>query len=159
MVTLCLSPVCSESTTLSTSAVLRPVLAGYERIKRMVFFGSMTKTLRIVKAIPFSSTFVASWWSILLRSACAPLGLCGLAEPHMSYSSAICLCLSPMIGKLNLLPEISSMSLIHCPCLSIVFALSPMSFTPLFANSGSSFANAPSSVVQLYKVNTSYACR
>lgn len=32
---------------------------------RIVFFGSMTNTLRIVNAIPFSSTFVASWWSIL----------------------------------------------------------------------------------------------
>ena len=32
---------------------------------RIVFFGSMTNTLRMVNAIPFSSTFVASWWSIL----------------------------------------------------------------------------------------------
>lgn len=31
----------------------------------MVFFGSMMKTLRMVKAMPFSSTLVASWWSIL----------------------------------------------------------------------------------------------
>ena len=31
----------------------------------MVFFGSMMNTLRIVKAMPFSSTLVASWWSIL----------------------------------------------------------------------------------------------
>ena len=48
-----------------TSAVFRPVLAGYERTVRMVFFGSIIKTLRMVKAMPFSSTFVASWWSIL----------------------------------------------------------------------------------------------
>lgn len=31
----------------------------------MVFFGSMMNTLRMVKAMPFSSTLVASWWSIL----------------------------------------------------------------------------------------------
>jgi hypothetical protein len=36
--------------------LLRPVEAGYERIRRMVFLGSMMKTLRMVKAIPFSST-------------------------------------------------------------------------------------------------------
>lgn len=40
----CLSPVWSESRTRRTSAVLRPVEAGYERIKRMVFLGSMMKT-------------------------------------------------------------------------------------------------------------------
>ena len=71
-----------------------------------------------------------------------------ISSTHMSYISAIFLCLSPMIGNLSLLPEISSMSLIQPPWLSIVFALNPMSLTPLFANSGSSFANAPSSVVQ-----------
>lgn len=32
---------------------------------RMVFLGSMTKTERIVKAMPLESTLVASWWSIL----------------------------------------------------------------------------------------------
>lgn len=53
VVTLCLSPVCSESTTRNTSAVLRPVEAGYERMRRMVFLGSMMNTLRMVKAIPF----------------------------------------------------------------------------------------------------------
>jgi hypothetical protein len=31
----------------------------------MVFLGSMMKTERMVNAMPFSSTFVASWWSIL----------------------------------------------------------------------------------------------
>jgi hypothetical protein len=40
------------------------------------------------------------------------------------------------------------MSLIHPPWLSIVFADRPISFTPRLVNSGSSFANAPSSVVQ-----------
>ena len=60
VVTLCLSPVCNESTTRSTSAVLRPVEAGYDKISRMVFFGSITKTLRIVKAIPLLSTLVMS---------------------------------------------------------------------------------------------------
>ena len=49
----------------STSAVLRPVEAGYERIVRTFLAGSMMKTERIVKAMPFSSTLVASWWSIL----------------------------------------------------------------------------------------------
>lgn len=53
VVTLCLSPVCSESTTRSTSAEFRPVEAGYDMIRRMVFLGSMTKTDRMVKAIPF----------------------------------------------------------------------------------------------------------
>lgn len=46
-----------------TSAVLRPVEAGYERIVRMVFLGSMMKTERMVKAMPLESTLVASWWS------------------------------------------------------------------------------------------------
>jgi len=32
----------------------------------MVFLGSMTKTERMVKAMPLESTLVASWWSILL---------------------------------------------------------------------------------------------
>jgi len=36
---------------------------------RMVFLGSMTKTERMVKAIPLESTLVASWWSILARSS------------------------------------------------------------------------------------------
>lgn len=67
---------------------------------------------------------------------------------YMSYFRAICLSLSPMIGNLRFVPEISLISLIHSPCLSIVFALSPMSLTPLFVNSGSSLAKAPSSVVQ-----------
>lgn len=44
-----------------TSAEFRPVEAGYERIVRIVFFGSTMKTDRIVKAIPFSSTLVVSW--------------------------------------------------------------------------------------------------
>ena len=64
----CLSPVWSESTTRSTSAVLRPVDAGYDRISRIVFFGSMMKTERMVKAMPFSSTLVASCSSILKDS-------------------------------------------------------------------------------------------
>lgn len=34
---------------------------------RMVFLGSMTKTERMVKAMPLESTLVASWWSILAR--------------------------------------------------------------------------------------------
>ena len=53
-----------------------------------------------------------------------------------------------MIGKLRFAPLISLMSLIHVLWLSIVFAESPMSLTPRLVNSGSSLANAPSSVVQ-----------
>jgi hypothetical protein len=63
----CLSPVWRESTTRRTSAVLRPVEAGYERIRRMVFLGSMMKTERMVNAMPLESTFVVSWWSSLKR--------------------------------------------------------------------------------------------
>lgn len=44
-----------------TSAEFRPVEAGYDRMVRMVFFGSMIKTDRMVKAMPFSSTLVVSW--------------------------------------------------------------------------------------------------
>ena len=65
VVILFLSPVCNESMTRRTSAVLRPVEAGYERMRRMVFFGSMMKTDRIVNAIPLESTLVVSWWSSL----------------------------------------------------------------------------------------------
>lgn len=61
VVTLYLSPVIKLSRALNTSAELRPVEAGYERMRRMVFLGSMTKTERMVKAMPFSSTLVVSW--------------------------------------------------------------------------------------------------
>jgi hypothetical protein len=54
VVTLCLSPVCRESIMRRSSLELRPVEAGYDRIVRMVFLGSMTKTDRIVKAWDFS---------------------------------------------------------------------------------------------------------
>lgn len=60
-----MSPVCRESKTRRTSAVLRPVEAGYERMRRIVFFGSIMKTDRMVNAIPLASTFVVSWWSSL----------------------------------------------------------------------------------------------
>jgi hypothetical protein len=60
-----LSDACRESITRSSSAVLRPVEAGYERIRRMVFLGSITKTERMVKAMPRESTLVVSWWSSL----------------------------------------------------------------------------------------------
>jgi hypothetical protein len=69
----CLSPVCRLSRTRRTSALLRPVEAGYERIRRMVFLGSMMNTERMVNAMPFESTLVASWWSILVH-----------VRPHMS---------------------------------------------------------------------------
>src|ERR1700735_5374546 len=62
VVTLSLSPVCRESTTRSTSAELRPVEAGYERIRRIVFLGSMTKTDRMVKALG-SVSKIAPWVS------------------------------------------------------------------------------------------------
>jgi len=42
------------------SALLRPVEAGYDRMVRMTFLGSMMKTERMVKAMPFSSTLVVS---------------------------------------------------------------------------------------------------
>lgn len=45
--------------------MLRPVEAGYERMRRIVFFGSIMKTDRMVNAIPLASTFVVSWWSSL----------------------------------------------------------------------------------------------
>lgn len=32
---------------------------------RIVFLGSMTKTERMVKAMPLESTLVMSWWSSL----------------------------------------------------------------------------------------------
>ncbi len=129
VVTLFLSPVCKESTTRNTSAVLRPVEAGYESMRRIVFFGSIMKTLRMVKAIPFWSTLVVSWWS------------------SISYANATFRSLSPMIGNLRVLPEISSMSLIHPPCESTVFADRPINLTPRLVNSGSSLAKAPNSVV------------
>ena len=68
--------------------------------------------------------------------------------PYMSYAKAILRSLSPIMGNLSLLPLISSMSLIQPPWLSMVFADKPINLTPRLVNSGSSFANAPSSVVQ-----------
>lgn len=55
---------------------------------RMAFLGSMMKTLRMVKAMPFSSTLVASWWSILeSRGQFAPgfetKALCALCYSHV----------------------------------------------------------------------------
>jgi hypothetical protein len=67
---------------------------------------------------------------------------------YMSYASATLRSLSPMMGNFSLLPLISSMSLIQPSWESIVFAERPMSFAPRRVNSGSSFAKAPSSVVQ-----------
>ena len=61
VVILCLSPVVSESTMRKISALLRPVDAGYDRMVRIVFLGSMTKTERMVKAMPLESTLVVSW--------------------------------------------------------------------------------------------------
>jgi len=57
VVTPFLSPVCRLSITRNTSVVLRPVEAGYIMVKRIFLFGSMMKTDRMVKAIPFSSMF------------------------------------------------------------------------------------------------------
>lgn len=67
---------------------------------------------------------------------------------HMSYAYATFLSLSPMIGKFKWAPDTSLMSLIQPSWLSMVLAERPMSFTPRLVNSGSSFAKAPSSVVQ-----------
>lgn len=36
-------------------------------MRRIVFLGSMMKTERMVKAIPFASTLVVSWWSSLYK--------------------------------------------------------------------------------------------
>ena len=73
VVTRCLSPVWRESSTRRTSAVLRPVEAGYDSIRRIVFFGSMMNTERMVKAMPLESTLVVSWWSSLVpRSGAFP---------------------------------------------------------------------------------------
>lgn len=52
VVTPFLSPVCSESTTRKTSAVLRPVDEGYCMVKRIFFLGSIMNTERMVNAIP-----------------------------------------------------------------------------------------------------------
>jgi hypothetical protein len=65
----------------------------------------------------------------------------------MSYAKAILRSLSPMMGKVIVMPAISSISLIHPPWVSTVFAESPINFTPRFVNSGSYFARAASSVV------------
>ena len=124
-----LSLVCRESTTRRTSAVFLPQLAGYVIIKRIVLAGSMMKTERMVNWTPLSSILVASWWSI------------------MSYKRAIRRSGSAIMGKDRWLPVISSMSLIHKRWESASLALNPIILTPLLVNSGSSFANAPSSVV------------
>ena len=73
--------------------------------------------------------------------------ICQDLSTHMSYASATLRSLSPMMGNLRLLPEISLMSLIQPSCESTVFAERPMSLAPRRVNSGSSFAKAPSSVV------------
>lgn len=78
-------PVWRLSRTRRTSAVLRPVLAGYERMRRMVFLGSMMKTERMVNAIPLLSTLVASWWSIL-----AILSVVSQMSRNLSYSHVVC---------------------------------------------------------------------
>lgn len=65
VVTPLLSPVCKLSTTRKTSLVFRPVEAGYIIVNRTFFEGSMTNTLRIVNAIPFSSMLVVSWASTI----------------------------------------------------------------------------------------------
>ena len=44
----------------NTSALLRPVEAGYDRIVRIVLLGSTMYTERMVKAMPLESTFVVS---------------------------------------------------------------------------------------------------
>lgn len=51
-----------------------------------------------------------------------------------------------MMGNLSFEPLISSMSLIHPPWESTVLAERPISLTPRLVNSGSSLANAPSSL-------------
>lgn len=53
-----------------------------------------------------------------------------------------------MIGNVNLEPVTSSMSLIHALWESALLADNPINFTSRLANSGSSLAKAPNSVVQ-----------
>ena len=55
---------------------------------RMVFLGSMTKTERMVKAMPFSSTLVASWWSIL-QYLSQHSSLVTLAFHHRVYAHVV----------------------------------------------------------------------
>lgn len=65
VVTPFLSPSCKLSTTLSTSFVFLPTLAGYIIVSLIFFAGSITKTLRIVNAMPFSSILARSWESTM----------------------------------------------------------------------------------------------
>lgn len=161
VVTPSLSPVCKLSTTLNTSLVFLPVLAGYIIVNRIFLFGSITKTERMVNAMPF--------WSIFVRS-CAST---------MSYSHATCRSASAMMGNCRSVLLTSLMSRIHRSCEERSLALyggalsasrpasygwpllglgvglwhvdvrhtSPINFTPRFSNSPFIFAKAPNSVV------------
>lgn len=100
VVTPFLSPVCRLSTTLKTSLVLRPVLAGYIIVNLIFLLGSITKTERIVNAMPFWSILVKSCWSTMsyrkatFRSASAMMGNCR-SEPLTSLMSLIQLSCDP----------------------------------------------------------------
>ncbi len=65
----------------------------------------------------------------------------------MSYSFAIFSSGSPIIGYFTFAPPTSSMSFAHFAWFSTGSTLSPMIFAPRFANSSSSAAIEPSSVV------------
>lgn len=98
VVTPSLSPVCKLSTTRKTSLVLRPVLAGYIIVNLIFLFGSMTKTERMVNAMPFWSMFDRFWAST------------------MSYSHATCRSASAMMGNCSSVLLTSLMSRIQRSC-------------------------------------------
>jgi hypothetical protein len=141
------SPSCKLSMTLNTSALFRPVDAGYDIVSLIFLFGSMMKTERIVNAIS---------------------GLAMSSSAIMSYRYATLRAASAMMGNLSVVCEMSFMSSIHLSCEPRSFALytpirvsikhhlffeqasltNPIILTPLDSNSSFNFANAPSSVVQ-----------
>jgi len=87
-----LSVVCKLSITRSTSALLRPVLAGYVMLSLIFLLGSMMKTERIVRTMSLE-----------------PVADSG----SMSYSHATPLSLSAMMGKRTWVEEMSLMSSIQ----------------------------------------------
>lgn len=82
-----------------------PVEAGYIIVRRIFLLGSITKTERMVKAMPFSSMLSRSCWSTI------------------SYWNATLRSASAMIGNESLVLEISLMSWIQRPWLPKSLAL------------------------------------
>ena len=152
VVTPLLSPVCNESITRRTSAVLRPVEAGYAMIRRIFLLGSIMNTERIVRGNPLESIFCKSSSS-------------SISNRYATLRSA-----SAMIGNLTWVELTSLMSLIHSSWEPRSLALyerqrmlastqwqlsretwrklaNPIIFTSRWSNSSWSLANAPNSVV------------